>query len=487
MSHKIFRDAIHNMIPLNLEVEGDSLLLDLIDTPQMQRLRRIRQLGPACLIYPTAEHSRFSHSLGVMHLTGRILSALSQEGALDLTPMAMLQIKVAALLHDVGHGPFSHVFEHIHPQMPRHEIWSWNIVTGKTHIHRAIVNYCQRLQVDSAIFLEGIRQIWHIPPLTVPHLFGRQLIASQLDADRMDYLLRDAYFTGVAYGRYDLEWLLHSLKVRTIHGEQKLCFDMSKGPTALESYIWARDHMYRQVYDHKTVRAFEVLLIHIFYTLFECHRLEKTFPFGVPLELKIFLESLLISNHLPALDHFLALDDSVLEYTIGHLAALSPQSAIQTLLIWKCRLFRERRPVYRRLLWREKGDGEPSDLILDSEAAQAVIDFFRATRGHLLSIQAPDGSFLEVPLGLLVWVDRLERASYAHLQYTAGQTDPIYVVEASGRVRPAEHVLERIDFLGRSHRRQIRVFVDPLAQEAVIDFIRQKFYHPHILLNVSEK
>ncbi|MBF0127046.1 MAG: HD domain-containing protein, partial [Magnetococcales bacterium] len=131
MTRKVFRDAVHNMISLHRERNGpapdpadwgDALLLDLIDVPEMQRLRRIRQLGPAARIYPSAEHSRFSHALGVMHLAKRILSGLAQPSQTPSLPREeMLQVKVAALFHDIGHGPYSHVFDHLHPDMESHE------------------------------------------------------------------------------------------------------------------------------------------------------------------------------------------------------------------------------------------------------------------------------------------------------------------------------------------------------------------------------
>ncbi|MBF0178797.1 MAG: HD domain-containing protein [Magnetococcales bacterium] len=476
MTHKVFRDAVHNMISLHREREGpaadpaewgDAMLLDLIDLAPMQRLRRIRQLGPAARVYPCAEHSRFSHSLGVMHLAKRILATLAPAHALSREEM--LQVKVAALFHDIGHGPYSHVFDHLHPGLESHEARGWRLVAGWGPIRETIRRHCQRLGLEEESFLHGLAGVWGRDEGNEASGFGRQVISSQLDADRMDYLLRDAHFTGVGYGRYDLEWLLHSLRVRTSDGVARLCVDLSKGPAALESYVAARDDMYRQVYDHKTVRAMEALLIHIFWLLDRLTGMEEL-PEGSPPVLRRFLEILDGGGELP-LDDFLRLDDMVLDYAIGHWAELEPRTPLQAELRWKCRMFRDRGPVYRRIVWRL--EGRYTDVIHDPEIAGAVDEWIRRHGEERLPVRDPEsGTTSGLPLRLLVLVDRLERAPYAHLQYATGRADPVLVSDGPGPPRPAEEVSARIHFLGGCRRRLARVFVDPRVAGEVTELLR---------------
>ncbi|MEO5331518.1 MAG: HD domain-containing protein [Magnetococcus sp. YQC-5] len=491
MTRKVFRDAVHNMISLHREQEGpacdpadwgDALLLDLIDLPEMQRLRRIRQLGPAARVYPSAEHSRFSHALGVMHLAKRILAGLSHQAPtpLLLQREEMLHVKVAALFHDIGHGPYSHVFDQLHPGLASHEARGWGIVLGSEGIRGVIRHHCHRLGMDEDSFMRGLGAVWGLEEAQTLPRFGRQVISSQLDADRMDYLLRDAHFTGVSYGRYDLEWLLHSLQVRQIDHVARLCVDLSKGPAALESYVAARDDMYRQVYDHKTVRAYEALLVHIFRLLDWMWSLEGGPPPGTPPELVCFLESMHQESELP-LEDFLRLDDMVLDYALGHWAELDPKTPGQAELRWKCRMFRDRVPMYRRIRWRlptGNADGETSttEIIHDLAIAEAVDRFFQERGNDCVMVRDGDGSReRSLPLRLLVQVDRLERAPYAHLQYAAGRADPVYVIDASGQVLPAEAVSSRIHFLGESQRRLARVFVDPRVESRVVALLRHAF------------
>ncbi|MBF0428374.1 MAG: HD domain-containing protein [Magnetococcales bacterium] len=493
MTRKVFRDAVHNMISLHRERDGpasapadwgDALVLELIDVPEMQRLRRIRQLGPAARIYPSAEHSRFSHALGVMHLAKRILANLEGHSDTQAPPLLqraeMLQVKVAALFHDIGHGPYSHVFDYLHPGLESHEARGWRIVTHSDSIRAVIRRHCDRLGLDEARFIHGLGAVWGLAGMREPPRFGRQVISSQLDADRMDYLLRDAHFTGVSYGRYDLEWLLHSLQVREMDGVVRLCVDLSKGPAALESYVAARDDMYRQVYDHKTVRAFEALLIHLFGLLGWLWRLEKGPPPGTPPVLVRFLESMSLALE-PALADFLRLDDTVVDYAIGHWAEMDPVTPAQAELRWKCRMFRDRVPIYRRIVWHlpseeESGRRIKTEIIHDEAIAEAIEQFFQQHGDTLLTVRDGDSGWMrEVPLRLLVQVDRLDRAPYAHLQYAAGRSDPVYVIDGMGHVLPAEAVSTRIHFLGVSRRRLVRVFVDPRVKGQVMALLQGEF------------
>lgn len=493
MTYKVFRDAVHNMISLHREIEGpatdpvdwgDALLLDLVDTPEMQRLRRIRQLGPANRVYPSAEHSRFSHALGTLHLAKRILTTLLNRSDPPLERVTLLQIKVAALLHDVGHGPYSHLFELIAPDMIQHEQLGWRMVERDGPLRQTILHHCHRLALPAEPFFQGLQLLLGAVEEGREKTFGRQVISSQLDADRMDYLLRDAHFTGVSYGHYDLEWLLHSFRICRVGTGVFLGLEISKGPSALESYIVARDHMYRQVYDHKTVRAFEMLMLHLFQLLLWYRQEEGDLPPHMPPPLRRFLETIQTRQTLAIADYLL-LDDAVLDCVISGWAELQPHSPASAELRWKSRLWRDRKPVYRRLRWHlVLPEERVSEEIHDPEAASAVDHFFQEMAHTPLTVYHPDGTHWILPLYLLVRVDRLERAPYAHLQYMAGKVEPIWTVEEQGRshgvIRPAEHVSTLINQLGGSRRRLARVFVDPRAVTAVEELLRTAFYHPKV-------
>ena len=513
MSRKVFRDAVHNMIALHRESDGpaadptewgDALLLELIDTPELQRLRRIRQLGPAYRVYPSAEHSRFSHSLGTMYLAKRILAGLPVVNGVLMDKESMLAVKVAALFHDVGHGPYSHVFEHLLPGIEKHEIWGWRILSAAGPARAVIEKHCQRLQIPAETFIEKLHKIWFPPQDQDGVDLGRQIISSQLDADRMDYLLRDAYFTGVSYGQYDLEWLLHSLRAETVNGALRLCVDLAKGPVALESYVSARDHMYRQVYDHKTVRAYEALLTHIFKLLVWIFQEEGGWPPGMPLSMSRFLTAVQ-SGETPDLQDYLALDDTVFDYCFGQWATSTANTPGQAELRWKCQMFRNFRPVYRRIFWKisKAGDHEEqlafgfedtdeengvaatltpgpvaervcTDIIHDPTIAKTIDNFFRDRAEELITVSEPNGATRKIPLHLLVFVDRLDRAPYSNMQYTPGRCEAVYVVSDSGEVRPAQRVSALINFLGNSRRRQARIFMDPRAEKAILAMVQKE-------------
>lgn len=240
---KLFRDPVHDTI--NWKDEGDvgALACALIDQPEFQRLRFVRQLGLASLVFPGAEHSRFVHSIGVSHLARRMLARIEPNAADGLRA----QVIGAALLHDVGHGPFSHVLERVFRF--RHEGLSRQIVLDETTgVHRVLrrVDASLPQQVADMIVGKG------------PARYA-QIVSSQLDADRFDYLLRDVMMTGVVVGRFDLERLLVLLR----SDDEGLLVD-HRGWEAVEGYLIARYHMYRLVYFHRTVRAAEVMLERLF-------------------------------------------------------------------------------------------------------------------------------------------------------------------------------------------------------------------------------
>lgn len=237
---RAYRDPVHDFITLT-----DPMLIDLIDTPEFQRLRRIRQLGASYGTYHGAEHSRFGHSLGVLWVMHKVIRRLKNQGvAIDSWSEQVAY--VAALLHDIGHGPFSHALEECLTPGQDHEDWSRRIILGDTNVHRILRERDPDLPAAVASVLDGT---WRGPRLV------RSLVSSQLDVDRMDYLLRDSLYTGVTYGLFDLERLINTLWVV----DQELVL-LRKGIVAAEEYILARYFMYWQVYFHKTTRGQELLL-----------------------------------------------------------------------------------------------------------------------------------------------------------------------------------------------------------------------------------
>lgn len=243
---KVIRDPIHDLIRIE-----DQFILDLLDAAAVQRLRRIRQLGMAFLVYPGAEHSRFAHSLGVYHLAGRAIEQLQRVGGRNLFSKERRNaLLAAALLHDIGHGPFSHVFERITGQ--KHERWTDKIVRCDHEINAILRSVSCQLPDDICSVLNGTYRPHYVPAL----------ISSQLDVDRFDYLLRDAHMTGAQYGRFDLEWMLRTLAVQEVspNNLQTIVVDGRRGISGLEAYLLGRHYMYQHVYYHKTIRAAEVML-----------------------------------------------------------------------------------------------------------------------------------------------------------------------------------------------------------------------------------
>src|SRR6266849_3249581 len=244
MSERIYRDPVHNIIRLRTDNDEGALIMHLIDTPEFQRLRRIKQLGLGLYTYQGAEHSRFTHSLGAFHLMSRVLKRLSEKHQIDKQDHAAA--RAAALLHDVGHGSFSHVMEKVLGF--HHEKWTVEVVlSDETEVGQRLRSHSADLPAKVASIIEGKFQ---------PSALG-QLVSSQLDVDRMDYLLRDSLMTGAKYGIYDLEWIINAL---AIDEEADRIYVEARGLYAVEEYLQARYYMFRQVYFHRTLRSAEAVL-----------------------------------------------------------------------------------------------------------------------------------------------------------------------------------------------------------------------------------
>jgi len=236
------RDPIHGYIVIT-DVERD-----LIDTRPIQRLRGIKQLAGAHLTYPGGEHSRFSHSLGVMHLAGVLASRLVQLEYLSQDDLQ--KARIAGLLHDVGHGPFSHMYEEIldkYRHMTHEDVAQWLI--KKSELKDVLKKHGYSPDELSKLSIGNLEK--------TKKPFLNQIIASQFDVDIMDYLVRDSYFTGVEYGKVDIYRLIDSID---IIDNKSLGVDLAAS-YALEAFVIARYEMFKAVYFHRSVRAAEVMLI----------------------------------------------------------------------------------------------------------------------------------------------------------------------------------------------------------------------------------
>lgn len=289
---KVFRDPVHRLIRIE---PNDQFVLDLINTPEFQRLRRIRQLGVSSLTYHGAEHSRFVHSLGVFNFAQRIIASLQRRYGPTHAVSRHLEeharvAKAAALLHDIGHGPFSHMIERAASSSFKHEDMTAKLIADESEGAVGAVLRSHSIEPqDVADVING----------TYSSRLVVDIISSQLDADRMDYLLRDSLMTGVEYGVYDAEWLLNAMcvgldpgwsesEVDQAHG-WRLCLDHARGLFAAEQLILARHHMFRQVYMHRVTRGYEVMLLNLFRYIADLAGRNST-PSGTPSAVRAYFD-----------------------------------------------------------------------------------------------------------------------------------------------------------------------------------------------------
>lgn len=282
IEEKVFKDPVHRYIHVR-----DQVIWDLIGTKEFQRLRRIRQLGTSYLVFHGAEHSRFSHSLGVYEIVRRIIDDVFA-GRPEWDENERLVALCAALLHDLGHGPFSHAFEEVFDT--DHEEYTQAILLGDTEVNEVL----SRVSTD---FPKRVAQV-------IDNNYTNQqvvsLISSQIDADRMDYLQRDAYFTGVSYGHFDMERILRVMRPR----DEMIVFKAS-GMHAIEDYIMSRYQMYLQVYFHPVSRSAEAILNHILKRAKRLYESNYKFKFEPTHFLPFFGKKI-------TLEQYLTLDESIL-------------------------------------------------------------------------------------------------------------------------------------------------------------------------------
>ncbi|MEJ2703205.1 MAG: HD domain-containing protein [Sedimentisphaerales bacterium] len=250
MAQKLFRDPLYDYIAID---KRQSWLLGLIDTPELQRLRYVSQLGMSHITYPGSNHSRFSHSLGVLYLMGQCISHLKQDYRRYFKRLDEDALLAAALLHDIGHAPFSHATESIFGDHAKRT--ERMILNPDSNVHEVLSKHAVGLpaKVAALIAKESGAQLWQ-----------RSLISSQLDVDRLDYLRRDALCSGAEYGNFDCYRITRTMQLqeKVIKGKHKGIYIVwpEKSKFAVEEYIFSRFYMYQSVYFHHTTRGFEGLL-----------------------------------------------------------------------------------------------------------------------------------------------------------------------------------------------------------------------------------
>ncbi len=221
---------------------SEQVIYDLIRTVEFQRLNRIKQLGMLHYLFPGATHTRYAHSLGVFELAQKMLDNLEINSNITISKSDKMIVKIASLLHDLGHGPMSHLFEEINPQM-KHEEYTINIILdSNTEINKVLRKHLSETEINDIVKIIAKKH---------PTPWFNQIVSSDIDVDRLDYLMRDSFHTGVKYGDIDVEWLIQN----AIIFNDQLSFK-PKSLEILESIIFGRYHMYTSVYLNLKTLAF---------------------------------------------------------------------------------------------------------------------------------------------------------------------------------------------------------------------------------------
>lgn len=288
------RDAIHGDISIEEEV-----IKQLIETKEFQRLRNIKQLGLTYLAFPTTEHSRFMHSVGVYYLVTQLLDVLEAKTGQAFEVKERLALQIACLLHDLGHGPFSHTSEEFFGF--NHEDYTIKIIEDKdTEVNKVLTNYGESIIEEVVSF---IKKTHHNPVLN-------SILSGTIDVDRMDYLMRDSYFSGVSYGEIDIQRIFNVIDIK----DNSIVFH-EKGVKALEDIIISRYNMFSQVYLNKKALAYEVLVAEILGELRTLVDSQIKLPYSIEKVLPFFDGNISVKDYLLA-------DDLVFLTLINDLANL---------------------------------------------------------------------------------------------------------------------------------------------------------------------
>jgi uncharacterized protein len=422
----ILRDAVHGLV--SFEADEEAVVPRLMDTPEVQRLRRIRQLGVASYAFPGAEHSRFAHAIGAAHVMKLFLARLrSTQGDLpfwqQVTSDRAQDALAAAFLHDVGHGPLSHLFEDAIPGTAHHEEWTERIVLDSaTGVHRVLVSIDPHMPERVAALIRGEHPL--------PYL--ARAVSGTLDVDRCDYLLRDAHATGVRYGIFDLDWLFRSL--RFAPGEEGhapgLAIDGAKGLPAIEAFILARLFMFQQVYLHKATRAGEWMIRTVLSRASAVVADGERLP-GTPRAIELAAH-----GEPPSLGDYVELDDSVIS-----VAMRAWESSRDRALADLCHRVRERKLFKTYELFGEQAlpDGRQRAFAIAQDVARA---------------------------------QGLDPAMYVGLDVAAdtpfgAEPEPLMVVFAKGPARPLSDVSFLLARLAGQVMSRVRLIVAPELREAI--------------------
>ena len=436
----ILRDPVHGLVAFEDEEEG--IVEKLMDTPEVQRLRRIRQLGVASLAFPGAEHSRFAHAVGAAFVM-KLLVARLRSIQVDLPSEQRMtrgharEALAAALLHDLGHGPLSHLFEDAIPGTPPHETWTERVVLDpSTRVHAVLRAADSGLPGRVADLVHGRHPL--------PYL--ARAVSGELDVDRCDYLLRDAHATGVRYGLYDLDWLLRSLRfapatspvlpalpaLPSSPAAPVLAIDGAKGLPAIEAFIAARLFMFQQVYLHKATRSAEWMIRTILARAVAVLRSGVSLPSVPPA-----IASAARGEDI-ALGDYLDLDDVVLWAAI-HAWERAPDRPLADLS----------RRIRARVLHKTlELFGESASPDGQSRALAVARDVARA-RGFDPDAYVGLDVASDLPFG--------------------GASDPLIVVYAKGPPRPLHEVSFLLHRLAGEQISRVRLILAPELREAVID------------------
>jgi HD superfamily phosphohydrolase len=357
----ILRDPVHGLVAF--ESEEDSIVVRLLRAREVQRLRRIRQLGLTSFAFPGAEHTRFAHAVGAAHVMKLFLERLRQvDGDLPfwqrVTSERARDAIAAAFLHDLGHGPLSHLFEEAMPDAAHHETWTTRMLLDPgSEVHAILVADDPYLPQRVADLIHGKHPL--------PYL--AKAVSGTFDVDRCDYLLRDAHATGVRYGEYDLPWLLRSLRFDDAP-QPGLAIDGTKGLAPIEAFILARTFMFQQVYFHKSTRAAEWMIGVIL------RRALALVADGVRLPALPPALATAAAGDAPRLGEYLELDDQVLLVAIHEW-----EDAPDPILADLCKRLRARALFKTIELFQEQGGGyavAPEDALAKAReiAAAAGLD-----------------------------------------------------------------------------------------------------------------
>ena len=307
---RTFLDPIHGPIKLNLNDPIDCLLAKIIDTKEFQRLRRIRQMGLGWFTFHGAEHTRFGHSIGAMFIAKKMITHLSN--SFEEINKYKARILVSALIHDIGHGPFSHTSEKL--LNFNHEQWTMKLIRDDSEIHKLLIGFDKN-------FLNDVLEIMNAVETGAPRLYLSQIISSYVDCDRLDYLHRDSYYVGVPYGLTGSDRIIASLEIDK--DSKRLVINENIGLDAVIHYLHARYSMYQQVYQHKKNLACDFLLRKVI------GRLREIKPKSVP---GILFDWLNIDNK-PIekinLSSYLRVDDF---YLMSAIQTLSEDSTVEKIL-----------------------------------------------------------------------------------------------------------------------------------------------------------